>query len=46
MAVFDDDFKIQKISAGPRIGIKDALDLQWRFFIEKNEHVSKVKVNK
>jgi DNA-3-methyladenine glycosylase len=44
--VFDDDFKVGKIASSSRIGIKDALDLQWRFFIEGNEYVSKVKVNK
>jgi DNA-3-methyladenine glycosylase len=44
--VFDDGFKFAKIAASPRIGIKDALDLQWRFFIEGNEYVSKVKINK
>ncbi len=39
--VFDDGFKVGKINAGSRIGIKDALDLQWRFFIEGNGFVSK-----
>lgn len=45
--VFDDSFKVRKITPSSRIGIKDALDLQWRFFIEGNEYVSKgTKVNK
>lgn len=39
--VFDDGFTITKIVASSRIGIKDALDLQWRFFIEGNEFVSR-----
>ena len=43
--LFDDDHKVEKIANSSRIGIKDALDLQWRFFIEGNEYVSK-KVNK
>ncbi len=46
MKVFDDGFKIGKVAASSRIGIKDALDLQWRFFIEGNEYVSRVKLNK
>ncbi len=44
--IFDDGFKIGKVAASSRIGIKDALDLQWRFFLDGNEYVSKVKVNK
>ncbi|MEK6809534.1 MAG: DNA-3-methyladenine glycosylase [Nanoarchaeota archaeon] len=44
--IFDDGFKVGKILTSSRIGIKDALDLQWRFFIEGNEYVSKVKINK
>jgi len=50
MRVFDGGFKVGKVAASSRIGIKDALDLQWRFFLEGNEFVSmvagKVKVNK
>ena len=42
MAVFDDGFKFQKVSTSSRIGIKDSLDLQWRFFIEDNKFVSKI----
>lgn len=41
--VFDDGFGVGKIGSSSRIGIKDALDLPWRFFIEGNEWVSKVK---
>ncbi len=41
--VYDDDFKAGKIGKSSRIGIKDAQDLQWRFFIEGNEFVSKMK---
>ena len=38
--VFDDGSKVGKIRTSSRIGIKDALDLQWRFFVEGNEWVS------
>src|SRR3989344_4987820 len=44
--VFDDGFKVSKIAASSRIGIKDALELQWRFFLEGNEFVSRAKINK
>ena len=30
--VYDDGFFVSKIGTSSRIGIKDALDLQWRFF--------------
>ena len=40
--IFDDDYKVGKIGKSSRIGIKDALHLQWRFFVEGNEFVSKV----
>ena len=46
MQIFDDGFAVSRIATNSRIGIKDALDLQWRFFIEGNEYVSKLKVNK
>lgn len=39
--VFDDGFRAGKIASGSRIGIKDALDLPWRFFIEGNGFVSR-----
>lgn len=42
VAVYDDGFKIGKIEQSSRIGIKDALDLQWRFFVAGNGFVSKV----
>ncbi|MEK6900006.1 MAG: DNA-3-methyladenine glycosylase [Nanoarchaeota archaeon] len=45
MLILDDGFKVQRISCSSRVGIKDALDLQWRFFIKGNEYVSK-KINK
>ena len=38
--VFDDGFKVKKINSSSRIGIKDALHLEWRFFID-SEFVSK-----
>lgn len=44
--VYNDGSKVGKIASSSRIGIKDALDLPWRFFIEGNEYVSKVKINK
>ncbi len=45
ITVFDDGFKVRKAGSSSRIGIRDALDLQWRFFIEGNDYVSK-KINK
>lgn len=39
--VYDDGFKVKSIGTSSRIGIKDALDLQWRFFVEGNEFVSR-----
>ncbi len=39
--VFDDGFRVYSIGKSSRIGIKDALHLEWRFFIDGNEHVSK-----
>lgn len=44
--LYDDGFKAEKIVSSSRVGIKDALNLQWRFFVEGNEYVSKVKINK
>lgn len=41
--VYDDNFVIEKIGESSRIGIKDSLDLQWRFFVENSDFVSKVK---
>lgn len=41
--VADDGFVPDKIGQSPRIGIKTGLDLKWRFFIEGNKFVSKVK---
>jgi len=42
--LFDDGYKVSKIGKSSRVGIKDGLDLQWRFYIEDNEFVSKVKI--
>ena len=39
--VYDDGFQVNNIRTSSRIGIKDALDLQWRFYIEGNEFVSR-----
>lgn len=44
--ILDEGYKISKIACSSRIGIKDVLDLQWRFFIEGNEYISRVKINK
>ena len=44
--LYDDGFSVKKIGTSSRIGIKDARDLPWRFFVEGSEWVSKVKVNK
>lgn len=42
--VLDDGYKIKKIGKSSRVGIKDALELEWRFFVEGNKFVSKVKI--
>ncbi len=39
--VFDDGYLIKNLGQSSRIGIKNALNLQWRFFIMGNQHVSK-----
>jgi len=44
--VYDDGFEIKKIGTSSRIGIKDALELQWRFYVEGNGFVSKVKISR
>ena len=44
--IYDDGYTIGRIGRSSRIGIKDARHLQWRFFVEGNEYVSKVKINK
>lgn len=38
--IFDDNYK-PEVCKSSRIGIKDALNLQWRFFIKNNKFVSK-----
>lgn len=38
--IYDDGFVVRKIGCSSRIGIKDALNLKWRFFIFENEFVS------
>lgn len=40
--VLDDGYKVKKIKATSRIGIKDALHLKWRFYIAGSEFGSKV----
>lgn len=44
--IYDDGYKVKRYNKSSRIGIKDALHLQWRFFIEENEFVSKAKILK
>ena len=39
--VYDDGHIVEKIVSSSRIGIQDALELQWRFYIEGNEFVSR-----
>lgn len=39
--VYDDGFSVSKIGRSTRIGIKDTLNLPWRFFIMGNEWVSR-----
>ncbi len=39
--MYDDGFKVRKIGQSTRIGIKDARDLPWRFFLLGNKFVSK-----
>lgn len=41
VTVFDDGFVPLSIGTSSRVGITKAVDLQWRFFIEGNEFVSK-----
>ncbi len=41
--LFDDDFLPKKVGSSSRVGIRDALALQWRVVIEGNEFVSKAK---
>ena len=41
--VFDDGFKVNSIDKSSRIGIKDAKELEWRFFLKNSDFVSKVK---
>lgn len=41
--VYDDGFKVEGIGQSSRVGIKDALELEWRFFVKDNGFVSKVK---
>jgi DNA-3-methyladenine glycosylase len=39
--VTDDSHKVEQVVSSPRIGIKDGLDKDWRFFIDGNKFVSK-----
>ena len=41
IVVYDDGFIVGKIGKSSRVGIKDALHLEWRFFVEGSEWVSK-----
>src|SRR3989344_262448 len=41
--IYDDNHSVKKISSSSRIGIKDAQELPWRFYLSDNEYVSKVK---
>ena len=41
ITVFDDGFTVGRIATSSRIGIKDALDLQWRFYSKDNQFVSR-----
>lgn len=44
--VLDDGWKPAGIHCSPRVGIKDAADLEWRYFLSENEHVSKAPQNR
>lgn len=39
--IFDDGYIVRKYTQSKRIGIKEDVDLPWRFFITGNVHVSK-----
>lgn len=41
--VYDDGFVVGKVGTSSRVGIKDALDLKWRFYVEGSMFVSTVK---
>ena len=44
--VEDDGFRPEKVLVSPRIGISKGTDRLWRFFLDKNEFVSRSPVNK
>lgn len=44
MKVYADGYQVRGIGKSSRVGIKDALELQWRFYIKRNRFVSKVTV--
>ncbi|MBC8312750.1 MAG: DNA-3-methyladenine glycosylase [Candidatus Cloacimonetes bacterium] len=44
--IYDDGSKVGSIGSSSRIGIKDALNLKWRFYIKENKFVSNVKFDK
>ncbi|MDP3990339.1 MAG: DNA-3-methyladenine glycosylase [archaeon] len=46
IGVFDDGFVPAKMGKSSRVGITEAIDLEWRFYIESNKFVSKAKFNK
>lgn len=39
--LYDNQFKVGSIARSPRIGITQATDLEWRFYIKDNKFVSK-----
>jgi DNA-3-methyladenine glycosylase len=46
IAVFDDGFKPESVTASPRVGISEGLEHLWRFYITENRCVSKAPQNK
>lgn len=45
--VLDDGFGVSRseILASPRVGISQAVDAMWRFYLQGNDHISRVKEN-
>jgi len=39
--LIDDGYIVEQVTESPRIGIKDGLDKDWRFYIDGNKFVSK-----
>lgn len=42
--VYDDGYFVKTVVCSPRIGINEARDLLWRFYLPENEFVSRVKL--